>query len=50
MLGPPERVWLNVVRAENYRGKSQLVQSIIYALGLEVMRKLCFHGHSVTKN
>jgi hypothetical protein len=29
---------LNVVRAENYRGKSQLVQSIIYALGLEGMQ------------
>jgi hypothetical protein len=29
---------LNVVRAENYRGKSQFVQSIIYALGLEGMQ------------
>jgi hypothetical protein len=29
---------LNVVRAENYAGKSQLVQSIMYALGMEGMQ------------
>lgn len=29
---------LNVIRAENYRGKSQLVQSIMYALGMEGMQ------------
>jgi hypothetical protein len=28
---------LNVIRAENYAGKSQVVQSIIYALGMEGM-------------
>jgi hypothetical protein len=29
---------LNVIRAENYAGKSQLVQSIMYALGMEGMQ------------
>ncbi len=29
---------LNVIRAENYAGKSQLVQAIMYALGLEGMQ------------
>lgn len=29
---------LNVIRAENYAGKSQVVQSIMYALGLEGMQ------------
>jgi hypothetical protein len=29
---------LNVLRAENYKGKSQVVQSIMYALGLEGMQ------------
>ena len=29
---------LNVIRAENYAGKSQLVQSIVYALGMEGMQ------------
>src|ERR1035438_5126184 len=28
---------LNVIRAENYAGKSQVVQSIMYALGMEGM-------------
>lgn len=29
---------LNILRAENYAGKSQIVQSIIYALGMEGMQ------------
>jgi hypothetical protein len=29
---------LNILRAENYAGKSQIVQSIMYALGLEGMQ------------
>ncbi len=29
---------LNVIRAENWAGKSQLVQSIMYALGMEGMQ------------
>ncbi len=29
---------LNVIRAENYAGKSQIVQSIMYALGMEGMQ------------
>jgi hypothetical protein len=29
---------LNVIRAENYAGKSQLVQAIMYALGMEGMQ------------
>jgi hypothetical protein len=29
---------LNIIRAENYAGKSQLVQSIMYALGMEGMQ------------
>ena len=29
---------LNVIRAENYAGKSQVVQSIMYALGMEGMQ------------
>ena len=29
---------LNIIRAENYAGKSQIVQSIMYALGLEGMQ------------
>ena len=29
---------LNVIRAESYAGKSQLVQSIMYALGMEGMQ------------
>jgi hypothetical protein len=32
---------LNVIRAENYAGKSQLVQSIMYALGMEGMQGPC---------
>ena len=29
---------LNIIRAENYAGKSQVVQSIMYALGMEGMQ------------
>jgi len=29
---------LNIIRAENWAGKSQLVQSIMYALGIEGMQ------------
>src|SRR6266481_5309608 len=29
---------LNIIRAENWAGKSQVVQSIMYALGLEGMQ------------